>query len=243
MANYGYNFYFAYDDVVMIFPITPSELSINVGSNNKVVTLINDGDINILKSPALTEINFEARFPMRKYPYSREPWSFQRYFDQFKKIKEDKRSIRFIVVRTTPNDKVTWDTNMLVSIESMELKESADHGDDVIISFKLKQFKEYGVKRLASKPQSNTTTSTSDGNREQNNAPSNSGDTNYTVKPGDTLWGISKQQYGDGSHYTEIYNANATTIEKAAKNNGHASSSNGSLIFPGTRLNMPSVRA
>ena len=71
MTN-GYDFYFKDGSDVLTFPITPSELSIKVGSNNKVVTLINEGDINILKSPALIEVEFEARFPMRKYPYSRE---------------------------------------------------------------------------------------------------------------------------------------------------------------------------
>ena len=91
MTN-GYNFYFADDSDVLTFPITPGELTISVGSNNTVISLINEGDINILKSPSLTEISFEARFPMRKYPYSREVKSFQTYFDKFKKLKEDNSS-------------------------------------------------------------------------------------------------------------------------------------------------------
>ena len=66
--NTGYEFYFKDDSTLLTFPITPSELSIKVGSNNKVITLINEGDINILKSPSLVEVEFTARFPMRQYP-------------------------------------------------------------------------------------------------------------------------------------------------------------------------------
>jgi len=84
----GYLFYFECDSDVLTFPITPSELSINVGSKNKVVTLISEGDINILKSPSLTEIEFEARFPMRQYPYARPVQSFvDYYFEKFKDLK------------------------------------------------------------------------------------------------------------------------------------------------------------
>ena len=35
----------------------------------------------------------------------------------------------------------------------------------------------------------------------------------YTVKRGDTLWGISIRYLGSGSKYTQIFNANRATIE------------------------------
>ena len=142
----GYNFYFKIDEDVLTFPITPGELSIKSGSNNEVVNLINEGDINILKSPSLTEVEFEARFPMRKYPYARDFEDFKTYFDKFEDLKEKKESFRFIVVRHTPNNERTWDTNLLVSLEDFELTENAEEGDDVLVLFKLKQYKTYGVK-------------------------------------------------------------------------------------------------
>ena len=95
--SYGYNFFFGDGGDVLTFPITPAELTIKVGSKNSVVTLINGEDINILKSPGLTEVEFEARFPMRKYPYSRKPEDFQTYFDKFKELKEKKKSFIFIL--------------------------------------------------------------------------------------------------------------------------------------------------
>jgi nucleoid-associated protein YgaU len=34
----------------------------------------------------------------------------------------------------------------------------------------------------------------------------------YEVKPGDTLWKIAKQHYGDGSLYPEIFKANQDVL-------------------------------
>ena len=238
MTN-GYNFYFADGSDVLTFPITPGELNITVGSNNKTITLINEGDINVLKSPSLIEVEFEARFPMRKYPYSRHHSSFQVYFDFIKKLKEDKRPFRFIVARMTPSNKRLWDTNLLVALEDFEITENADEGDDVLINFKLKQYKEYGVKTLkASKAK--TTTSTANTARSGDNEASKS--KSYTVKSGDCLWSIAKQFYGNGAKYTVIYNANKTVIENTAnKYRNGKGSSNGHWIYPGTKLTIPAL--
>lgn len=233
----GYNFYFKVGSDVLTFPITPPSLKINIGSNNKVVNLINEGDINILKSPSLIEVEFEARFPMRKYPYSREVSDFQTYFDTFKMLKEEKKSFRFIVARTTPNGKRTWDTNLLMAIEDMEISEDADEGDDVLITFQLKQYKEYGVATIKTSETTSTTTSTSEQARPTENKTSNT--QTYTVKKGDCLWNIAKKFYGNGALYTKIYEANKTVIESTAKKYGKASSSNGHWIYPDTVLTIP----
>lgn len=56
-------------------------------------------------------------------------------------------------------------------------------------------------------------------------APTPSGQTTYTVVPGDTLWGISETFYGTGTRYPEIASANG--IE------------NPNLIFPGQVFIIP----
>ena len=39
----------------------------------------------------------------------------------------------------------------------------------------------------------------------------------YEVKPGDTLWKIAKEHYGDGSLYQEIFKANQDVLTDADK--------------------------
>ena len=234
----GYNFYFKIGEDVLTFPITPGDLTITNGSNNKVVTLINEGDINILKSPSLTEVTFDARFPMRKYPYAREFADFESYWDKFKELKEKKQSFRFIVARTTPNGSRTWDTNLLMSLEEVSIKEDADEGDDVILTFNLKQYKEYGVVILKDPNDLSQYTSQK---RVKKELPISRVVQTYTVKSGDTLWAIAQKYYGNGSKYTVIYDANKTIIENTAKEHGKASSSGGRWIFPGTKLTIPKL--
>lgn len=52
----------------------------------------------------------------------------------------------------------------------------------------------------------------------------------YTVKAGDSLWDIAAQQYGDGAQWTKLLNANSHVID-----------GNGSLIYPGQVLTIPSL--
>ena len=55
----------------------------------------------------------------------------------------------------------------------------------------------------------------------------------YTVKSGDTLWGIAKQQYGSGSKWQKIYSTNKDIIESTAKKYGKKNSDNGHWIYTG----------
>lgn len=66
-----------------------------------------------------------------------------------------------------------------------------------------------------------------------------SGNTNYIVKSGDTLWGLAKTYYGSGIKYVKIYEANKNVIEATAKEQGFVDSNNGYWIFPGTELIIP----
>lgn len=235
--SYGYDFYFKIGSDVLIFPITPPELTYKQGSNNKTITLINEGDINILKSPSLFEIEFEARFPMRKYPYSREPRDINYYTDIFHELKTKKKHFRFIVTRGTLRGGNVMGTDKLVSLEDYTIKESADEGDDVLIEFKLKQWKPYGVVTIPNQTKAPDTTSTA--NVHQIVEDKATEVEKYTVKPGDTLWAIAKLKYGNGALYTKILNANKTGLDNEAKKHGKQSSSNGHWIYPNYVLTIP----
>jgi nucleoid-associated protein YgaU len=49
----------------------------------------------------------------------------------------------------------------------------------------------------------------------------------YTVKPGDTLWGIAQSYYGDGAKYPVIFDANRDLLHDPNK------------IYPGQVLRIP----
>ena len=55
----------------------------------------------------------------------------------------------------------------------------------------------------------------------------------YTVKAGDTLWGLATKYYGDGTKYMKIYNANKTA------QSGFNKITNPSLIITGWKIKIP----
>ena len=237
----GYDFYFDTEYGLLLFPITPSALKIKNGSRNSKVTLISGAEINILKSPSLSEVEFEARFPMREYPFTKELKQFQEYFDVFRQLKENKKPFRFIVSRKDFGGNDSFDTNMLVSLEQLTTNEDARNGDDVMVSVTLRQYREYGAEKKKEGGTGNRSdsTSTADQPRKAKDVTQQA----YTVKSGDCLWNIAKKLYGDGSKWKKIYEANKSAIEAAAKSHGKKSSSNGHWIYPGTTLTIPAKEA
>lgn len=59
-------------------PVTPSKMSLKINSNNKVLELIDEGEINFLRTPGLSEVNFECLIPHTKYPFAVYPSGFKK---------------------------------------------------------------------------------------------------------------------------------------------------------------------
>lgn len=77
------------------------------------------------------------------------------------------------------------------------------------------------------------------GNTTKKASDSSTASKTYTIVSGDTLWAISSKHLGSGAKYMQIYNANKSVIESAAKAHGKTSSSNGHWIWPGTVITIP----
>ena len=215
----------------ILCPIAPSKLQLKVKGQNKTLTLINEGAINILRKTGLTEISFELLLPNVKYPFATYKSEFQnaKYFlDELEKLKTANKPFQFIVTRTFPNGKMLFDTNIKVSLEDYTIEENAKDGFDVTVSVKLKQYREYGTKIYNVTSTNNSGTNGSVQNaRGSESSPAPSTNKTYTVKSGDCLWNIAKKFYGNGSKYTVIYNANKDKIK------------NPNLIYPGQVLTIP----
>lgn len=222
--------YFFYLDKLLL-PIAPSKLQLKINNQNKTLTLINDGEINILKKPKLTDISFDASIPQVKYPFALYKDGFQKasyYLEKFESLKTSQEPFQFIVTRTLPNGKMLFDTNMKVSMEDYTMDEDAKEGFDLMVSVSLKQYRDYGTKTAnitfaQSKPKATVQTPRP---AVSSPAPKVTSKT-YTVVKGDCLWNIAKKFYGNGSQYTKIASANSDKIK------------NPNLIYPGQVLTIP----
>lgn len=142
--------YKVYLDKILL-PIAPKSISIGFKSQNKTLTLINEGEINMLKSPGLLDIEFECVLPNSKYPFAVYEDGFvsaDKIIDKLNKLKTDKKPFQFIITRTKPNGVSLFNTNIKVSLESYEFEDNADEGFDIKMSISLKQYKDFGVKKI-----------------------------------------------------------------------------------------------
>lgn len=147
MSKNGYDFYLN----KCLLPIAPEKLQVKINNANNTLTLIDSGEINILKTPELTDVEFECVIPQIKYPFATYKSGFKgaSYFlDYFESLKVDKKPFQFIVSRTMPNGKVLFSTNMKVSLEDYMIIEQAKDGFDLMVKIKLKQYRDYGTKTV-----------------------------------------------------------------------------------------------
>ena len=220
--------YYFYLDKLLL-PIAPEKLQLKIGNNNKTLTLINEGEINILKKAKLTEIDFDILLPNVKYPFATYNNSFQNasyFLENIEKLKTSEKPFQFIVSRKMPNGKILFDTNIKVSLEDYTRSEEAEEGFDVKVTIKLKQYKDYSTKtvQITIKQERPRPVVVQTPSRPATTAPTTR---TYTVVRGDCLWNIAKKYYGNGSQYTKIYNANRDKIK------------NPSLIYPGQVFVIP----
>ena len=208
----AYKFYI---DKVLL-PVPPSKMTTKISNKNKTVTLINDGEVSILKSQGLTEISFDLLLPNVEYPfadYKNGKFKEAKYFlDKFEKLKSNKTAFQFIVSRELPKGKDLFSTNITVSLEDYSIIEDAKEGFDVTASIKLKQYKLFSTKVV--QLQTTIAASSSSGvifiPAKEETPPKVNTSTipPYTVKSGDCLWNICKRYLGDGSKYWSIAELN-----------------------------------
>ena len=60
-----YKFYFNQD----VLPVTPGAITTTFKNQNKTITLINEGEVNLPKAPGLTEFSFKFMLPWCNYPF------------------------------------------------------------------------------------------------------------------------------------------------------------------------------
>lgn len=230
----------------MLFPITPGKLTVKINGNNKVLTLINEGEVNLIKSPGLTDITTEFILPaITEYPFATYIDGFQNpkyYLDYLEELKQSDQPTTFKMLRSSPNgSELLWDTNISVTIENYDIVEDAeDQGMDIVVKVFMREYKEWGAKKLVVKKTKKKKTKKKSATKKKKRKTKSTAKT-YTVKQGDTLYTIAKKQLGSESKQAAIYKLNKSTMDSAAKKHGHKSAKEGTgyLVYIGTKLKLP----
>lgn len=201
---------------------TPAKLTVKVKGKNKTLVLLNEGEVNFLRSPGLTEITVPFVFPMLTGTQSPDS-----YLGMLEDLKAGKKTTQFILVRSSPDGRTLFDTNMTVSVEDYSILEDARSGLDVSVDVSLKQWRDYGTRTATvEEPAGGGQAPTVSVEKERDASTAPAAKT-YTVQKGDSLWAIASKFYGKGSEYSKIAEANTDKI------------SNPNLIYPGQVLTLP----
>lgn len=159
--------YYFYLDRLQL-PVPPPSMTMKINGSNKTVRLIDDSEINIIKNAGLTDITFEFMIPNSDYPFANGnignltgnsvfdgllsalkngTFNGNKYLDYLEKLKVSKRPFQFIVSRMK-GVHLMFSTNIKVTLEDYEIKESAEYGFDQVVNVKLKQYGDYCTKIL-----------------------------------------------------------------------------------------------
>lgn len=209
----------------ILMPVTPAKVQLKYKSQNKTVNLINDGEVNIIKTAGLEEAAFDLLIPNQAYPFANYGGGYRgaEYYTSFLRgLREGGSVFQFILARHKPTGTNLGNTNITVTMEDLTITDDAKEGFDLKASVRLKKYRAYGTRTFTI---SNNMAS-ADSERAPSTEQPQSG-SSYTVQKGDCLWKIAQQHYGKGSDYAKIYNANNDQI------------SNPNLIYPGQVIYIP----
>lgn len=202
-----YQVYIVTKEDAILLPIAPSYINIKINDKDKRIDLANKGEVNILKSPGLTDIEFDIRLFKNEVPFAQYLDGFKEpgyYIEKLTKIKANKEYCRLIINRTMPGAEL-FDTDMLVSIKDMDIPEEAKEGSgDFYIKTTFKQYKPLENDILELKQVGDKKVLV----RNNKQRPSKEPPYEILVKEGQTLWIIAKNKLNDETKVSEIMRLN-----------------------------------
>lgn len=216
------------------FPALPEKVQGKYGAKYQSFDIISQGTVKVPKGTDVAEFTWDGVFfgeskrnePIVKKNSWKEPNECVKILNNFMK---NETVLNLIVTET-------W-INVDVTISSFQTRPAGAYGNvEYSITFvQKKPLQIYTTDELKiakfvkkTKPRNDSGGSSGGG-----------GGSTYTVVSGDTLWGIASKKLGSGSKWTQIYDANAGTIEAEAKKHGKSSSDHGHWIWPGEVLTIP----
>ena len=203
----SYAVFFVHGNDVYRLPVNPEIIKANHKLITETYIILNQGKIIIPVGVDLSTWTFTTEFPSIDYHYietKNEFYECSYYENLFKEIRNAKEPVRFIA---TPDGDLNSGINEMVLIEECEITETSGEEGDKEFAFTLTEYREYGVKEQVASVKT-TKKKASVQIKNTTKAKNPTAGTKYTVKSGDTLYGIAKKVYGDGNKYTKIVSAN-----------------------------------
>lgn len=218
----SYTIYFKYGSKRYKLPVNPEEIKRSREMQIETYQVLGTGQVSIPSRCELETFSFEAEFPSQEYSYVETAGQFKDadyYEKMFRKAQKNMTPIRFIA-----SNEITDDISYKVLVKSVEAIEKAGEEGDKYLTITLLEYKAPG-KRYIAVPTPTVTVAQPEVPMSQT-SPAVTENKTYTVVKGDTLSGIAKKFYGNGSQYKKIAAANPSI-------------KNPNLIYPGQVLNIP----
>lgn len=135
------------------FPIPPEKIQYTANGKNETITLIDGGEINLIKPFGLTDIKMDLLLPMVPYEFASYPsGTFQDadyYLELIEYLAVCESFFQLDIYKELPDGTQLKPFEMSVTLEKYKITEDAgEYGFDKLLTLELKQFRNYGTKIL-----------------------------------------------------------------------------------------------
>lgn len=210
-----YAIYFEVDRETYRLPVNPEEISRSRNMDSETHRMLSGNQVVIPVGVSLEEFSFESEFPHSERFYTNQGFlDADTWQKMLEKWQVEKRVVRFI-----SSNGGRYDISKEVLVTQVQEVEKAGEEGDKYLSINLLEYKA-PVKRYVA-------VQTIKKRAQEIKNPAVASGKTHTVVKGETLCGLARKYYGNGSQYTKIYQANRDKIK------------NPNLIYPGQLLTIP----